>query len=107
MASGDGDDHKIYGLAYQCNQLFQTLSSALSARKATPEHRVVRDSHQRFELWAGYLGAFADPKASLDSRLRYSPEICDLVLQLLRILQRNIQRGKAACDVDEAVGNPN
>lgn len=94
MTSVDGEDHEIYGLADRCDKLFQTLSLATSARKATAEHRVVRDSHQRFELWAGYLGAFADPKASLDSRLRYSPEIRDLVLLLLRILQRNIQHGK-------------
>ncbi|KAH8159310.1 hypothetical protein CIB48_g8941 [Xylaria polymorpha] len=33
---------------------------------------------QRFELWAGFIGVFADGRASLDNRLKFSPEVRNL-----------------------------
>lgn len=45
---------------------------------------------QRFELWAGFIGVFADGRASLDNRLKFSPEVRNLVLRMLKLLKLNL-----------------
>lgn len=49
---------------------------------------------QRFNVWASYLGVFAEYNASLDRRLEHTDEIQNLVLQLLSLLQTNLEFGK-------------
>ncbi|KAI1085119.1 hypothetical protein F5B20DRAFT_575585 [Whalleya microplaca] len=50
-------------------------------------------------MWAGYLGVFADEKAELNTRLRYSPDIRDLVVQLLNLLNRNLEDRMQSQDI--------
>ncbi|KAF3289921.1 hypothetical protein TWF970_003664 [Orbilia oligospora] len=92
MASDEDDIPQISDLAGECEDLFEDLQSLLSgiSDKAS---RVVQGCQQRFERWASYLGVFAAPQASLDSRLKSTPDIRDLVIQLLLTLKRNIQYG--------------
>jgi hypothetical protein len=94
MATEEEASQKIYDLAGNCEDLFGGLLSVLS-RTSDKHFRIVQEHHQRFERWAGYLGVFAAPQASLDSRLRSDADIHDLVIQLLKILQRNIQHGES------------
>ncbi|KAL1967098.1 hypothetical protein VTN77DRAFT_3622 [Rasamsonia byssochlamydoides] len=78
----------IYELATDCSQLFDDYLSNPSARSFD----TVETQNARFNIWAANLGVFADLHASLDYRLRYSPEIRTMVLRLLDVLHRNLQR---------------
>ena len=81
--------HQISDLADKYKYLFEDLLSALS-RTSDKYHRIVQEYQQRFDRWAGYLGVFAAQQASLDSRLKSDPDIRDLVVQLVEILERNV-----------------
>jgi hypothetical protein len=94
MATDEGTSQQIYDLAGNCEDLFGDLLSVLS-RTSDRHYRIVQEHQQRFERWTGYLGVFAAPQASLDSRLKSDPDIRDLVIQLLEILERNIQHGES------------
>jgi len=79
----------IYSQARQCQKLFvEYLNRPRAYRKR------VSDSQHRFLTWASFLGVFANVSASLDARLRRAPEIKELVLAMLRVLKRNLERGK-------------
>jgi hypothetical protein len=54
----------------------------------------VEDQFARFKIWGGNIGVDAKGHASLDYRLRYSPQAKDLMLDLLERLQSHLQRGK-------------
>ncbi|KAK6348438.1 hypothetical protein TWF718_006232 [Orbilia javanica] len=90
MATGQETKQQIYDLAGECEGLFGDLLSVLS-RTSEKDCRIVQEHQQRFERWSGYLGVFAAPQASLDSRLKSTPDIRDLVVQLLEVLKRNIR----------------
>ncbi|KAF3938494.1 hypothetical protein ABW19_dt0205468 [Dactylella cylindrospora] len=92
MATDEESDQLIYDLAGNCERLFEELLLLLP-QTGKNEHRVVLEHQQRFERWAGYLGVFAAPQASLDNRLKSAPGIRDQVVQLLEILERNIRHG--------------
>jgi hypothetical protein len=86
------NDHEIFLLADECDQSFQkALAAALPNR---PVYRSLLACHQRFELWAGFVGAFADEQASLDRRLKFSPDLQRAVVQLLLLVRKSLQRGK-------------
>lgn len=53
----------------------------------------VDDQLARFNIWASNIGVFASGHASLDYRLRDSPEAKSLMIQLLEGLQRFLMRG--------------
>jgi hypothetical protein len=83
--------HQIYKLSEQCEGLFESLLIAIY--RSNEQYQVVQAHHGRFERWTGYLGVFAANSASLDTRLESSPEIRDVVIRLLEIIERNIQHG--------------
>ncbi|KAK6535595.1 hypothetical protein TWF694_002050 [Orbilia ellipsospora] len=89
-ATSDEADQRIYDLAEDCEHLFEESLLAFS-RVSDKEYRVVLEHQQRFDRWAGFLGVFAVQQTSLDSRLRNTPDIRDLVIQLLGTLKRNLQ----------------
>jgi hypothetical protein len=53
----------------------------------------VEDQQARFRIWAGNIGVDAEGHASLDYRLRDSPQAHSLMLELLESLQSHLQRG--------------
>jgi hypothetical protein len=88
------NEHGIYLLATKCDHLFKQLLSTRSTG-SDRQHRTLLEYHQRFELWAGFLGVFAEPQAALDSRLKHNHELRSLILQLLAMLQTHLQLGKS------------
>ncbi|KAF3291491.1 hypothetical protein TWF970_000704 [Orbilia oligospora] len=90
--TSDEADQQIYDLAQDCERLFGELLSALSVT-SDKQYRVVLEHQQRFESWASFLGVFAAYQTSLDSRLKTTPDIRDLVVQLLEVLKRNVLYG--------------
>ncbi|KAI0186319.1 hypothetical protein EV127DRAFT_439039 [Xylaria flabelliformis] len=88
------DGHEILDWARRCHESFQKLLSTQVSHDGIGTHyRTARDYSQRFELWAGFIGVFADGSASLDYRLRFYPEVRDLVLKMLKLLERNLSHG--------------
>ncbi|KAI0452816.1 hypothetical protein F5B21DRAFT_505895 [Xylaria acuta] len=88
------EGQEIFDWARRCEELFRKLLSTLVGHGGIGTHyRTVRDYCQRFELWAGFIGVFADGSVSLDNRLRFYPEVRDLVLRMLKLLERNLSHG--------------
>lgn len=56
--------------------------------------REVSRCHSRFLTWASFLGVFARESVSLDRRLQYEPEIKDLTLSMLGVLEINLKHGR-------------
>ncbi|RSL93297.1 hypothetical protein CEP52_013342 [Fusarium oligoseptatum] len=81
---------RIYDLALQSEQDLEKLQM-LFASKNDDQSRLIQRQRERFQHWAGHLGVFAVPQASLDHRLENAPQTRDLILQLLRTLEKNIQ----------------
>lgn len=52
------------------------------------------EQRARFLIWAKNIGVFADGHASLDYRLRESPEAKGLMLDFLRSLKNYLRRGQ-------------
>jgi hypothetical protein len=90
MATEEPIMRSIRDHAGKCEDLYENLLLVMS-RTSDEHYQIVQEQQQRFERWAGYLGVFAVPQASLDSRLESDPDIRDLVAQLLEILEKNIQ----------------
>ncbi|RSM01129.1 hypothetical protein CDV31_011493 [Fusarium ambrosium] len=84
----------IYDLALQSEQDLEKLQM-LFASKNDDHSRLIQRQRERFQHWAGHLGVFAVPQASLDHRLENAPQTRDLILQLLRTLEKNIQHGQS------------
>jgi|ERR1700722_5862578 hypothetical protein len=80
---------EIYDIAFRCSLLFDRYIS--NPRASSIE--LAEEQRARFNTWSAYIGVFAEHSASLDNRLRDSPEIRSVVLRLLDVLQRNLQRG--------------
>ncbi|EWZ85597.1 serine/threonine protein kinase [Fusarium oxysporum f. sp. lycopersici MN25] len=88
-ALGNMSDN-IYESAVICRRLFEDYLY---------QRRIYNDAmamlQRRFLTWAGFLGVFAPVHVSLDSRLSRAPEMKDLVISMLEILRRSIERGLA------------
>lgn len=50
----------------------------------------LQDELGRFKIWAGNLGVFAAGHASADYRLRYEPDIKDVIIRLLKRLENHL-----------------
>ncbi|KAJ8129674.1 hypothetical protein O1611_g3959 [Lasiodiplodia mahajangana] len=88
------EGQEIFDWAQRCNELFQKLQYTLASHRSMGTYyTTLRDYFQRFELWAGFIGAFAHGDASLDQRLRYNPEIRVLILGMLKLVERNLNHG--------------
>ncbi|KAF1810425.1 hypothetical protein P152DRAFT_491441 [Eremomyces bilateralis CBS 781.70] len=86
---------QISTVAENCRNAFGACIEAALA-DATDEERTqlglaVEEQSQRFNIWTGNIGVFADPKASLDFRLRGSEPVHRLVISQLRILLTFLQ----------------
>ncbi|KAM0420431.1 hypothetical protein ACHAPT_011852 [Fusarium lateritium] len=90
MSNTHDDDQLIYDSVIACNTRFQRLLTDVTRRDAR-HSAIVRDHYLRFEHWAEFIGALADEQASLDNRLRPYPEVRDLVLQMLQMLDTNLK----------------
>ncbi|KAK2608929.1 hypothetical protein QQS21_002505 [Conoideocrella luteorostrata] len=89
-ATGGAEKRTVFHLARTCQDLFFKFY-------AKPRHITsnicerAEIQHERFHLWASYLGVFASYNASLDKRLEHSDGIQDLVVQLLHLLHLNLE----------------
>lgn len=79
----------IYDHADTCVELFARY---LRDRRTTSKD-LAEEQRARFNIWAANMGVFADVRASLDYRLRDSPDIQNMIVELLVVMQRNIERG--------------
>lgn len=93
MMSQDESDQSIYASATACSRLFDQYIGSSTDPAKREDHDVALELFGRFELWAAYVGAFASPKLSLDARLVDHPEIKEMVLELLIMIQRNLTQG--------------
>jgi hypothetical protein len=84
----DGVD-TIYELAGDCEDLLQSGRSKLESQGSSIL-TLFEEYEQRFTAWADYLGVFAKRSISLDRRLQQHPDIQDLVVRLLDILNTNL-----------------
>ena len=84
---------QIYDLSGKCNNLFGDVLSVLS--RSDKHYQIVLGHRKQFEFWTEALGVFARLQVSLDSRLKFRPDIRDMVIQLLEVLKRHIQYGES------------
>ena len=79
----------IYDHADACVALFNRyLRDTQTTSKDLAEEQCAR-----FSIWASNVGVFASVRASLDYRLRDSPDIQRMIVELLVVIRRNIERG--------------
>ncbi|KAK4209364.1 hypothetical protein QBC37DRAFT_404385 [Rhypophila decipiens] len=78
----------IYSRARDCQTLFTTY---LKVKRKYGQQISEYDS--RFLAWTSFLGVFARQSASLDRRLEYHVDIKDLVIGMLRVLEKNLRYG--------------
>ncbi|TDZ15346.1 hypothetical protein Cob_v011845 [Colletotrichum orbiculare MAFF 240422] len=76
--------------AFQCQNSFAdaVTSPRLACEAAYVE--ALQNLLQSFNLWTGYIGVFAEGRASLDHRLRRHLPYHDMVLALLRLLHTQL-----------------
>jgi hypothetical protein len=88
----DPKGQDIYSQAQACKILFTSYLQSSAPRTYDEQ---VRDVERRFLTWASFLGVFASEGISLDRRLQYAPELKELVLSMLQVLRKNLERGKS------------
>lgn len=84
----------IYSKARECKDLFATYLENPSLYDEQ-----VSMFQRRFLEWAGFLGVFAMESVSLDRRLEFHPEIKNLLMSMLQVLKRNLERCKLPIDL--------
>jgi hypothetical protein len=50
----------------------------------------------RLYLWASNIGVFASRRASLDYRLRDAPEVANVIIGMLEVIQVHVRRGECS-----------
>ena len=89
MANEPSSLGTIHDHADACVELFNRyLRDTLSVSKDLAE-----EQRARFSIWASNVGVFANVRASLDYRLRDDPDIQNMIVELLVVIRRNIERG--------------
>lgn len=91
--SPEDNSEPIFGVAEQCEDLFQRGRHLVEASGAGDLRRF-EERQQRFTAWTRYLGVFAKPTVCLDYRLKRHPDLQDITLRLLGILNMNLLRCK-------------
>jgi hypothetical protein len=90
----------ISNVAHWCRQSLKGLYSLLEQPKIQEacllESSNVLDELERFQIWAGGIGAFQNIRqtSSLDHRLQGSPKIIQHLLELLKDLRETLQESK-------------
>ncbi|KAH6991846.1 hypothetical protein EDB82DRAFT_494611 [Fusarium venenatum] len=77
--------------AAACFRLFDTCM-ARAANVDAQRQSCIEDQMARFSLWTSNMAVFARSKLSLDHRLRWTPQVRDLVTSLLGLLENDIQQ---------------
>ncbi|WQF77379.1 Putative Zinc finger C2H2-type [Colletotrichum destructivum] len=80
----------IAASANKCLDSFQECLQRASAVHAR-ELSMVEDQVARFSTWATAMGVFAPERASMDHRLRYAPDVRDVVDGLLESLRYRVR----------------
>jgi hypothetical protein len=78
----------IFEAATQCRRRFEEY-----LQEPRLHRKQVMEFQRRFLTWASFLGVFAPSSVCLDTRLADSPEMKELVMSMLLVLERNLQRG--------------
>jgi len=91
-------ENPILEAAENCEQLFTQCYDASSKVDLNQDRQrdddrphLIANQQGRFRLWSEYIGVYAGRKASLDYRLRDSPEVTRLVLDQLSILHFHLE----------------
>lgn len=89
------DETTIRERANDVSKLFDVLIVICPASDETRKAKTIsaEDQLARFKIWTGNIGVDAEGHASLDYRLRDSPQARMLMLELLESLQSHLQRG--------------
>ncbi|KAI7765454.1 hypothetical protein LZL87_007205 [Fusarium oxysporum] len=77
--------------ALKCTELFQ---KNMAMPNIIPDPTIMDDQLARFTLWASNMDVFGPPNISLDFRLRYSPNIVDILHQLLDVIYSSLMELK-------------
>lgn len=90
------DEATIRERANAACKIFEVLNVICPAPDESRKAKAVdaEDQLARFKIWAGNIGVDAEGHASLDYRLRDSPQARALMLELIERLQSHLQRGK-------------
>lgn len=81
----------IYCDSLRCSQLFDEYLGKADLSKTL--HPIAEELRSQFIRWAGYAGAFAVPKASLDAQLSPHEDIKNMFLESLNMLELNLKWG--------------
>jgi hypothetical protein len=73
--------------ALKCTELFRKY---MATPDIVPDLTIMDDQLARFTLWASNMDVFGPPNISLDFRLRYSPNIVDVLHQLLDVIHSSL-----------------
>ncbi|KAI0103356.1 hypothetical protein GGR51DRAFT_561784 [Nemania sp. FL0031] len=83
------EGQEIHDWSQYCTALFHKLESTLADRGDIHRHTIY-DYSQRFNLWVGSIGVFADGRESLDQRLRFNRNLRDVIVSMLRLVGGNL-----------------
>ncbi|KAF5241965.1 hypothetical protein FANTH_8925 [Fusarium anthophilum] len=86
--------------ALKCTEIFQ---KNMALPNIVPDPTIMDDQLARFTLWASNMDVFGPPNISLDFRLRYSPNIVDILHQLLDVIYNSLMELKP---IDEPPPTP-
>lgn len=108
----------IFDIAHQCLDSFNRIAtnqdeSSLarlfvpddgtdSSRSRSHSSRDFLGLRNSFSLWIDYTGALSLMDSSLDTRLRGLPDISSLVIELLEMVLRNLQRREFYVSLDSS-----
>lgn len=85
----------ILGLTVQCETGFMEVLNALLRLEGGRYYiKRMRDSQDRFRLWAEIVGALTIARRSLDNRLELYSNLRMAVVQLLKLLKDNLHHGQ-------------
>lgn len=75
---------------------FVTNDPHLVSKSRSKSSRDFLSLRNSFTLWIDYTGALSGRQASLDTRLKDSGHIASIVIELLEMILRNLQRSEFA-----------
>jgi hypothetical protein len=93
-------EHTIYRAVLRCDNRFHVLRDWMQSlspdmRAFAKHHAALRIEHERFDGWIRYIGALANPQMSLDRRLHFHPDLKDLIIQMLALLDYAISHSES------------
>ncbi|KAF2967643.1 hypothetical protein GQX73_g5918 [Xylaria multiplex] len=101
MSGIESNECPIFKSVKRCYDLFEILLEILQTRVANEvnsrgnvpgSRELILDYKRRLQLWAGSVGANADPLVGLGTRLRSKQKLQALIIQLLQLVETNLKR---------------